>query len=389
MASWKGLAGVDAALMTRYITYPPGMVLVGGLSEDRKILVVADRKTMCGLEVATAKVVWQHPVTDVGIQSLWAMGVGQNVLVAADTSGAVGCVDVRNGNLLWRNKLVGGSLRPAGPPRIGGDLVVLSHNGGKTVTCFSLSKNGRVVGKWKANRWAQCELTGDGLLVVMIDGELTVREATQLDKPLWSRRYDTGRYPAILGVCGEMIALSPRNDGGPVEILSIPGGGRTLATLDPANIQGLPAVSADAHFHEGDLYVICSAAPLGRRKSQYDRYSNCRGLNVQKFSIASEKHLWSRTLADQTQYFTYVPALTFGKDHVVVLAKQYQPTLPSYAYVLDADSGRDAQDRIELRHGAGAVRNAAQLRKRCGSPVMTDGRLCIETVEGVMIYGKR
>jgi len=388
LSAWKGLAGVDAEDVHKYAYYPPGMRLLGGLSRDRQVLAVADRKAIRGLDLVSAKVLWQRRMDGIGIPSLHCMAAGCGVLVAVGRSGKVSCLDIARGELLWQNNLVGGKRYPAAPPRIAGQLVLLRHDGGKTVTALSLARGGRVVGRWQASQWAQCGLTEDGLLVMMIDGELTVREAAKIDKPLWRCKYDVGRQPAVLGLSSDMIAVSPANTSGPVEVLSI-AGGRKVATLGVASVAGVPGVPFDARFDGPNVYVLCAAALSGRRKGSYGRLSNARGLALQKFSLPDGKRLWKCDLEENPAvYFQNVLPLVLGRDHAIVTARHYQAGMAYYAHVVKLDTGRRVQ-KIDLQGKGAGPKDENRRRQGIGQPVMTNGRLCVETSEGVAIHGER
>jgi len=325
----------------------------------------------------------------VGIKQFYCMAVGQGVLVAVDGGGTVSCLDLKDGKVLWQNRLVGQVRYANAPPWIGGDLVVVQHNNMRTVTAFSLAKGGRVVGKWEAKQFSQCDLTADGLLVLLIDGELTVREVGQINKPLWTHRYDGSRFPAVLACSTESVVVSPDQTGGPLEVLSIPGSGRKVATLKLADVNGMQAVPVDAQFDGQALYVICSAQMIGRRKAYYGRMSSCRGVAVQKFEVPTEKRLWSRMLEDASQYYPNVLPLTVGKDHVVVTARQYNVGMDHFVYVLEAGTGKEVQ-KINLQVKAGGDAQAQQRRRQgMGQPAMTTGRLVVETSEGVTVYGEK
>jgi hypothetical protein len=79
--------------------------------------------------------------------------------------------------------------------------------------------------------------------------------------------------------------------------------------------------------------------------------------------------------------------ITLGRDHVVVTARQYQVGVAHYAYVVEADSGAVAQ-KVPL-HGAGAGPNENRRRQAIGPAVLTNGHLCVETSQGVTVYGER
>jgi outer membrane protein assembly factor BamB len=387
---WKGLAGIDKRTLEQYPYFPAGMRTVGAVSPDRKTLVVADRSTVRGLDLASAKVVWQRRMDEVGIKSFFCMSVGQGVLVVAGADGAVSCVSLKDGQQVWRNQLVGAAKTPFASPWIAGDLVAIPHNNRRTVTCFSLAKEGRVVGKWEAKQSAQCELTPDGLLVLVVDGELTVRDTAQMDKPMWTARYDMNRQPCILAVSGEMVVVSPDRTGGPLDVLSVPGGGRKVATLKLEDVGGMQLVPVDAQFDGESVYVACSSAQeVGQRKAFCGRLSNCRGVTVQKFEIAGEKRVWSQTIEGPTQYYPNFLPLTIGKEHVVVTARQYNVGMSHYVYILDSKTGKEVQ-KIDLMSKQGADPQVEQRRRQvlC-QPVMTTGRLAVENSEGVTVYGEK
>ena len=389
LSGWKGLAGIDKAELEKHSYYTPGMRLIGGLSRDGKVLVVADRKSLTGLDLVSAKVVWRQEMAKVGMESFYCMGIGSGVVVIADRTGKVSCLDAASGKLLWEASLVGGTSRvPTGPPRIAGDLVAFRHNGGRTVTCFSLSRNGRIAEKWNATRWSQCELTPDGMLVLLLDGDLTVREAGKIQQPLWQRKYDGEAYPAILAVSAELLVVSPSTGGSDLEVLPLAGGGRPLATAKAANVSGAPAIPIEAAVRGDDLFVLCTPGLSGRRKAVNGRLSSARGLNVQKFSIRDGKQQWARDLGPQGMYYSGVLPIVVGREHVVVTARHTQMGLAYYAYVLHGETGKIVQE-IDLHGKGGPAQTEARRRQVLGQPVMTNGRLTVETSEGVSVHGSK
>jgi len=387
IAEWKGLADVDKAGQIKYAYYTPGMRLVGGLSADGKVLAVADRKKVRGLDVMTAKVLWQKEMAAIGVPSFYCMGSGEGVVVVADRGGKVSCLDVATGGLLWQNNLISTRRNPVGPPRIGAGLVIFRHDNGRAVTAFDLKRGGRVKEKWKATQWTQVELTADGMLLLLADGKLTALDRDRLDKPLWERTYSATNYPVILGASSEYVAFSRAQNDPSVEVLTL-SGGRPVATVQTAASHGAAAIPVDAKFADGQLYVMCTPSLSGRRKYSYGRQTNCRGLSIQKFDVASERRLWARDVEDSVQYYPNVLPMTLGSDHVVVTARQYQQVgLPYYAFILSGRDGKVVQ-KISL-HGGGAGANESRRRQGIGAAVMTNGKLCVESSEGVTVYGER
>ena len=388
-AEWKTPAGIDRTGAERYVSLPPGMRLMGALSRDRRILVVADRKIARGIDVNNGKTRWnaEYAGRDVGLGSFYCMGAGQGVLVLADIAGKVVCLDLANGKKLWENNLTGGRSRlPLGPPLIGGGLVLFRTDAGRTVTALSLSRQGRVVASWSGKQASDVAITEDGILLMMIDGELTAREAESVDRPIWKVSYDANRNPGIVGATGDMLAVARDSSGGPVDVLSIPGGGRKLVSLVTGLIEGSPGIAIEAAFDRGQLYMLCAAGLNMPRRGQYGQMTHARGLSLQKFNLADGKRLWSRDIENTAMSYPNVLPMVVGRDHVAVSARHGQPGQNCYVHVIESQTGQDVQ-KIDLGAGAGA--KDQYRRQSMGPPVMTNGRLVVETGEGVSVNGEK
>ena len=343
------------------------------------------------MDVVTGKTKWHTDFDKVGITSFYSMGAGQGVLAVADSRGKVSCLDLANGKLLWQNTLVGGRSRtPLGAPQIGGGLAIFRTDSGKSVTAMSLSREGRVVATWKAKQWSQVEINADGIVLMLLDGELTAREPSRIDKPLWKVEYEGVKNPTIIGVSTEMLVLAPDMSGGDVELLSIPGGGRKVASLTPARIEGQAGIAFDAAFDRDGVFLLCTAGLNGRRKGQYGQITNTRGINLQKFNQGDGKRLWSRDLENDNAaiYYSNAVPMTVGKNHVVVSARHYQSGRSCYVHVIESKTGREAQ-KIVLDKSRASSQTAIRRRQAMGPSVMTAGRLVVETAEGVSVNGEK
>ena len=272
---------------------------------------------------------------EVGIGSFYCMGVGQGVLVVVDTSGKVVCLDMSNGKKLWENKVVGMQSRlPFGPPIIGGGLVVFRADNGKTITAMSLSRQGKVVGTWTGHRHADAEITDDGILLMMVDGVLTAREAATINKPVWTVKYDENKNPGMLGISRDKVAVAP-DASGAIDVLSITGSGRKLVTVTTGMIGDVPGLPFQAAFDGGSLYVLATGWLNLPRHNHGGQFDTVRGMSLQKFNLADGKRLWATELEDRGLYLPMVLPMVLGRGHVVVTARHTLTSRPYYVHIVD------------------------------------------------------
>jgi len=385
--AWVGLTGFDSEKLRSYSYPSPGMRVVGGVSSDGEVLALADRTSLRGFDVRTAKARWTRTMAEIGIGSFAYMGVGDGVLVAVDNAGRVACVDLGTGEKRWAGRLTGaGRSNPSGPPRIAAGRAVLRHNNMRALACFDL-ESGKILARWQASREAYACFAENGLLVTMVDGKVSVYDPTQMNKPVWSQSFAGGSYPMILGASRDYIAFSASTSSDRIDILSL-GDGRKVAQLSVRQGGAGMAVPVDAEFDGEDLYVVCSVQNPGRRKNYYGRMTRTRGLTVEKWTLGTRpRRAWRLAAEENPGISLHTLPLVLGKDHVVVTVKSRNTNGPAEALILDARTGRTVQ-KFAL---AGKVKDPTKFQRRfnvLGPPVMTNGRLCVETTEGIMIYGK-
>ena len=400
---WEGLTGVEVEQLDKTISEAPGRRLIAGLSKDKKLVVVASAKTFTALDIQSARVVWRKTPGDFGLGDLQCFAAREGVLAAVGATGNVVCVDLASSDLKWRAP-ISGAVRPVGSsPAIGGGAVLVQSSNSRTLTCLSVA-TGKIVGVWNARQAAEGALTDEGLLVTMIDGELAVRniqplvrpkatsmpapsvpagQAPPSDKAMWSRKYPINEQPTILAVSGDLIAVSPRMGDNRIEVLSISGAVRTVASLRTANIDTFVANPVDARFDGKDLYVICSAVNAGRRV-QLQGHAMARGLSIQKFSCASQRLLWACDIDRGQENYYRLPPLTIGRQSIAITAQSMLNTMGATAYVIDAADGK-VRERIVVSKPVEGFAKPTQMRY-FGSPAMTNGHLCVETTEGVTVY---
>jgi len=382
---WVGLTGIKASSM-RQGPMIPGTRLTGGLSADESILAVADREILRGFDVQTAKAKWSRTMREVGIVSLAQMGVGDGSLVAVDNGGRIVCVDLRTGEKRWGSRIpAGGNRRPSCPLVIEHGLVFVRHNSHRSMFCLDL-KTGKAVRTWRGALQARVAFAESGLLVVLIDGKLSVFDPTRMSKPLWERDYNRNTYPAVLAVSKDFVAVSTGFSTDVVEVLAMTGG-RKLADLS-TSVRGKPEYPAAARFDGKNLYVVCTLGRTpGARQNRLGRLSMTRGMSLHKFTIGrGPRSAWRFVAERNPASMMHCLPLSIGKKHVVLTAKAYNNVGQTAVFVLDAESGKQAGKFPLVRDN----RALAEVRPRLysvGPPVMTNGQLCVETAEGMTIYG--
>jgi len=398
---WSGMTTVDPTEQGRYYSYPPGYRLVGALSKNNKVLVVADRKTVAGLDVQSGKVKWRTELGEVGVSKFGCISTGDGVILVASQDGNMACMDLATGAIRWQAHLGGRYRYLSGSPYIGGGVVLANNNSGREVNCYSL-RTGKLLAKWTATLYAQAAVSRRGYVVLMLDGTLTVREVAKLSQqPIWLRKYPEVRqvggkgvkdYSTILRVSDERIVVSPSQFTNEIEVLSLTAAGQVMARLQASDVSGQVGLPADAWFDNGHLYVACTMASTSRRKQAYGRFSTTRGLSVQRFSLAGAgrkaKADWSCDVDIDPRYTGQIMPLTITDSHVVAFSKHYQTNRVFQALVINAMSGK-VLEKIDLVGKVEDPKVRTKRQRMIGPPVITNGRMCVETCEGIIIYGSQ
>ncbi len=423
--AWSGLANADA-LRYRTSSMMPACSLIGGLSRDGKIIAVADRSTgyVTGMKVDSARVDWQTTMSELGIGNLYCMAMDGGYFVGVDSSGKITCIDLcelkRDGKdkkdakkeILWQANLFAG--RPpqgqiqVGVPQIGGNMVVICYNGQRAMKCLSLT-NGKLLDQWEGT-FVDGLITPDGLLVTQVNGNIAVRDQGQ-SKPLWTQSYSSqqGQEPALLMAAKDkIVVLSARsgNNARILDVLSIVGGGKKLASFTTSDVNGQMAVPVDVAMDDKNLYVTTNNSYVGTRRLEAMRRITLASMGVQKFEIGGKSSaVWAKGLVEggtpQVTPFAANPMATNVQpgiellplqvtDKYVAVAVKYMQRAdnPATVQVLDAADGKVAEKYDTGMKEDGQVKSDRGRFIVMGAPVVTSGRLTVESFEGVTVYGK-
>jgi hypothetical protein len=413
---WQTDTGVDPQSLSMYSFPVPGRRLIGGVLPGGRTLLVADLTGAGAYDLAGGKQLWHKKLSEMGLSSLHCMGVGaqpavrtrvesgpdeqlgrvvppaadgppdpRGVFVAGDATGKIVCVEGRTGEIRWQSELVGGNRYPVGPIHVGAGGVLIGQDTGRTVTCFHLV-SGKAIGQWSDRNGVQAAFTPQGLLVVLVDGTLSLLDPGQVDEPVWTREYQRGSKPTLLGIDGDRILLAPQAGGASVHVLSVAGRGRAIAAFELAGIDDQPAGAVSARAVGEHVYLLAGPSQLVRGRVDDGQLPRVRGLTCQKYDMVGERIVWNRRLdSDVTTYHNVLP-VEVGREHLVVTAKRRGGANGDTRVWVLADSDGGVVETFQPTAEAQGTDDAQRMAV-VGPPAMTDGQLVVEELGGVSVYG--
>jgi outer membrane protein assembly factor BamB len=388
--AWSALAPIESAQMASTSGYP-GYLVAAGLSGDRNIVVIAAQNEARGYDVKSGKVVWQRGMSALGVSATQKVfSVGEGVLLVADSAGRLVCLDVASGDVRWEAFVRGGTRVPSCPPVIGAGVVLVSYDMHRRLTCFDLA-SGRIVRTWQSGAGAgiQAYIVPTGFMVFMDDTNLAVYEIQappggrkRLDEPVWQRTFAERTGGAILGVSEDLVAVWPGGESSRIEVYSLTGGSSPVAVFSARNIGENPGRPVAAVIDGENIYALCSMGAGGGRNLVIGRYSSSKALSVQKFSLSSRELAWQKDLVADPKTSVLVMPPVVGRNHLAITLVRLDENRTGELHVLDAAGGQHKIETIDLK-----ARNDKAIS--LGSAVMTSGRLCFETCEGIKVYGRK
>ncbi len=401
--TWAGLAdGQSGAAQGRMPWYGGGGA-IAGLSADGNIVALCDQSMLRGYDARTAKATWALRLTELGLTPPVWMGLADGRAVLADSTGRVVCVDLAQGEKKWESSLVSGPNNPRagqvhqpfGPPQIESGLVLFTSNHGRQGACFHLG-NGKLLKQWTAQQGVQFLFAPNGLLLVMTDDKLEAYDPAVLKAPIWTRPYkanNRGTLAAVLAAGRDVVIVSDSHVSTKLEVIGLLDGQKRMEDLDMA--RGAAMLPVDATIRGNELYVTCSQQAVGRRKYIQGRFSQVQGaMAIQKFTLGPReaKREWTAQVGTGPVVQVYTLPLVFGQQHLAVTIRPlHMASTVAQAVLLDAGTGEAVGEFPIAGAGPGANVNANEFMQKMfsvGPPTMTNGQLCVETTEGLVIYGE-
>ncbi len=400
--SWQGLSPITSDALRQGGFSGLGTGAIAALSKDQKVLTIASNEGIRGYDLRTAKAKWARTLAEpaVGAQGNCLMGTGDGLLALADGVGRIICIDMATGEVLWNQVQLAVGNPMMTPPQVGGGLVMIRHSSMRQVTLLDVAQKGRIIQTFQGQASSVGCFTPTGVAIVCSDNKVTALDPGQVSKPLWSRTYDNANSaPTILGVSPDYAAFTFNSRR--VDICSVTAGKEPLVSLPaPTAGSGGEITPIYAVFDGSSAYIACSSQFADPR--QWGTVRPFMGLWVAKVDLERKKYAWVSEVVGNNANLLVTPPVA-GQTHVAVAVTT--GTGEDMVYVLDVQTGKIASKIAVARKGGAdnvAAANALRMGRMgnrqfmmmngmtaipLGPPVMTNGRLAIETNEGVVIYG--
>ena len=247
-----------------------------------------------------------------------------------------------------------------------------------------------MVGKWDGtnNQMLDGHFAPNGNLAVLNSGGLSVYDGGALGgKPLWTcNKYNQNQQPLLLAVSNDFVAVAPTMNGQVVEVRPMTGGEPLVMSATLPEVGGMRAVPIDATIEGANLLVLSAANPVGQRGNLGQQYY-LQTLGLHRINLEKKVRAWSyevEGMGPGANVTLTKPVI--GTNYVAMLARNLQGGEPA-VHVIDMQTGKRA-GKIDLMGKVQNFERQQQLRLwMMGPPVMTNGKLCVETMEGMVIYG--
>ncbi len=389
---WKTTSLLDSARLYRW--YNPHS-FQAGLSSDSSTLVVGSRGGFTGVDVRTGKVRWRYTAGKMLLRRLFALTIADDRIAVLTYDGGIYVMDMRSGKELWNHKVNRKEIPWLSVPQIAGGVLLTRHGrSGRKASVFDIN-TGKLLGETPlGKRSIQAYLTPDGL-VVACDGRMLrlIEPILGANKPIWEFDFTAKLSPSILGVTRTHVFVSPISGSGLVEMRSLAGYGRISRTFQTQPIDGKTAVPVMTRLAGNRLYVVaCSQTHSSRVALSVGRACYFGGPSLHAFDLITGEACWPVDLvppgASRRHRYSVIP-FQIGRGHVGVLVSNSSYNHNPAAMVIDASTGKVVQ-RFSLPNAMPINRLHRAFRHRMiSSPVITAGRLVLETHKGLEVYGQK
>jgi outer membrane protein assembly factor BamB len=382
--TWMGLVEIDQELYSRqyHRSQSPAGVMVARGSGD-KVLALATDSHVCGFSVDTAKRAWapkKHK--ELGISGFVGMTAGEGKLIVAGQRGKVVSMDINSGAKEWEVELIGGDGKPDRPIEAHNGVVFLRHDEKKRLSCIRIS-DGRLMGRWRAEKYLEYLVSPSGMLVVLADGDLSAYDIGQPYSPLWTRSGGASAGRALLGADLGRVAVGTGNQEGGVELFSLVNG-QLLATLETDRIKEHHLVAVEARFAKQSLLVLGGQPAQATSYFRSGWWPSVNGLAVQKFDLTQPgrtRPVWQSVLRSPGGMNSFVPTFTLTRDHVLIASHETHSAGGCNVWLLSGETGQTRQT-ITFNDET----NTAPKGQHAGRACVSGEYLCIDMPTGLGVY---
>ncbi len=383
---WVGLASVDPQIIERYSYFGPTRSLTGGVSRDGQAIFIADRTGVTGFDASTAKRKYHIEFKDERISTTTFPGMrfGADRLVVGDSAKRLHCYRSSDGKKLWTTELRE-SLNKKNldaPQVVTEDAVVAAaeRQSGLVILEAETGKIRQSIGGTFCQAWA----AGEGKFLTIAGGKLSMWNAKELSKPLWSKQFNANNYASVIGQYGDNIFVSqPRRDG-KIDVISA-ATGEQVRQLPATRVDGKQVLPIQLGVLEDGSYVISGTAGIrGNFGQAYDAYTPCSDLILVGLDTQGKKR-WG-LLIDETQGGYNLPLpMQLGQRYVAFSALSSHRT--HVQMVVDSHSGQVEWKKITDSSTDPGNSSFRQRVRGLSAPAMTSGHLVAGDRKGLSVYG--
>ena len=386
---WEGLTKSDPVRIRARGASGRRPVL-GHLLDDGGKLVVADPRSVTVLDTAGGRVLHDRSLSQMGITRVDAIAAdGNRLFFASSSSGGLWAVSVGpDGGLArdWAAKNTGGRGRFAIQAAAGHVLTVKAD---RLMSCYD-ARTGEPcpeVGRPVAGR-LDAALTDGGMLVVLRGSTLSLHDPQSgAAAPAWQIRLRTAT-PWLLGVGARHVVLADPTGRLPVRVVDMahPNQRITVALRDLSGSIPNPVL---ADFDGDSLILSCGISHAAEPTLGVNTGAGTvGGVAMAAVSLTTGRVAWGPVrLGDDTRIRSRVHPATVTGRHVVVIHKPVDIKAPLRWCILDRATGRMVQEALlpAAKVKGASARDTTARRMALGNPAATDGRMLIETDEGIIL----
>ncbi len=391
---WETQLAVDTDRIYKYGFSAWSFSLTAGLSGDQSVIAVVTRGGFAGVSTATGKVLWQYAVDDAIVSQMYAVTMSEEEVVVLNGSGEISVLDKRTGKRLWQHRIGPNQLPWRAPPQVAGGVLLVGHGQTElTATLFDMSTQ-KALGSVAVGGFgvAQASLTPDGMLLICDGSALKfIEPVAGLDQPVWTAGMGANLRPKVLFATESYVLVAPSSSQGLIQRRSLVEDGRVEQVYQTGLPNGRAALPVAVTVVGDRLYVLAGSTATQSYIAPAVRVlTYTRDPSLQVFDLASGKRLWDPVdLNPGAESYVYAMPPEVGRKYVCALTKVQPFTRPSTLRIIDSATGENAQEPLTIPGVQANQRTPNQLMMLGASPVLTSGRLVLDTPKGVVVYGRK